>query len=144
MPAETALVIDDNCLNLELTSFLLEAGGFAVSTAATAEAAIQSLEHSVPTLLVVDVQLPGISGLELISKLRSNSRYATVCVVVVTSYATNSDRGAAYGSGCDGYVSKPIDTRSFVAQMRIHIAERRRLFRCDEKPRHLAQGGQSA
>ena len=118
MAAPSALVIDDNPLNLELVLFLLEADGFVVSTAANAEEAMESLGQAIPDVLVVDVQLPGISGLDLITRLRKDPRYDGVCIVVVTSYAMDSDREAAFRCGCNGYLTKPIDTRTFTSHVR--------------------------
>src|SRR5206468_2199361 len=110
-----ALVVDDNLVNQELLSFVLEAEGFEVRTATCAEAALALYQRFTPDLLILDVQLPGISGLDLTRQLRSRPIESQTCIVVVTSYARECDRERAFAAGCDGYISKPIDTRTFPA-----------------------------
>jgi len=118
MNEQSVLVVDDNPLNLELISFVLESEGFVVSTATDAESAKQILQESLPRLLVCDVQLPGISGLDLIRMLRQSDRYNPMTIVVVTSYAMDNDRVTVMDAGCNEYFSKPISTRTFGPQIR--------------------------
>ena len=105
---------------------LLEDEGFSVVTAETAEQALDQLESIETAVILVDVQLPGISGFELISKIRHNGR-AQPCIIVVTSYAMEADRQAAMANGADAYLSKPIDTRTFATAVRRFIDQRQRL-----------------
>ena len=113
-----ALVVDDNAINLELISLLLEAEGFDVVAASDAEQALQVVENQLPDLFVLDVQLPGMSGLDLLRKLRSRHDTSTICAVVVTSYAMDADRAVAAEAGCNCYFTKPINTRRFAADVR--------------------------
>lgn len=118
MPSDRALIIDDNPINLELLQLLVEAEGFEVTAVAGAEEALSVLNLFVPELFVVDVQLPGMSGLDLLRLLRSRPETARACAIIVTSYAMESDKENAFAAGCDGYITKPIDTRSFGAEIR--------------------------
>jgi len=112
-----ALVVDDHAVNRELLSFVLEEGGFEVRTARSAEEALQVSAQCQPDVLVLDVQLPGMSGLDFTRQLRSRPAQQQACIVIVTSYAMDSDREQAFAAGCDGYLTKPIDTRTFVAEV---------------------------
>ncbi len=116
--ADLLLLVEDHDLNLELMKLVLEAENFDVRIARSAQEALDLLSSLRPSVLVTDVQLPGMSGLELVRRLRQDSQFAAVRIVVVTSYAMESDRESALRAGCDGYFSKPIDTRTFGAAVR--------------------------
>ena len=111
------LVVDDNAINLELMTILLEAEGFVVEPVEHAEEALLRIRENPPDLLVADVQLPGMSGLDLLQLVRARPETQGLCAVVVTSYAMSSDEQKAYDAGCDGYIRKPIDTRTFGRQV---------------------------
>ena len=119
------LVVDDNAVNLELATVLLENEGFDVKAVNDAEAALNSLETDRPDIFVIDVQLPGLSGIDLLSILRSRQETCEVCAVVVTSYAMEEEKERVHVAGCDGCFTKPIDTRSFASDVR-RIYETRR------------------
>lgn len=110
--SQRVLVIDDHPANTKLVTFVLQARGLAVVTAASAEEALTVLEREVPSLILMDVQLPGTDGLELTRRLRADPRFADVPIVAVTAYAMARDEQAAYAAGCNAFVSKPIDTRA--------------------------------
>jgi CheY-like chemotaxis protein len=112
---ETVLVVDDNAVNLKLTRVLLRGAGYDVHTAADAEAALVLLDACRPRLILMDVQLPGISGLELTRRLKSDERTRDVLVVALTAYAMKGDEEKALAAGCDAYVTKPIDTDALLA-----------------------------
>jgi CheY-like chemotaxis protein len=118
VPSVRALVIDDNPINLELLQLLVEAEGFEVTAVTGAEEAMQVLTEFVPELFIVDVQLPGMSGLDLLRLLRSRPDTKGACAIIVTSYAMDSDKENAFAAGCDGYITKPIDTRTFGTEIR--------------------------
>jgi two-component system cell cycle response regulator DivK len=119
-----ALIVDDNSVNQELLSFVLESDGFEVRIAARGEEALELLDQFAPDLMIVDVQLPGLSGLDLINEVRGWPARRQPCIIVVTSYAMANDRERAMQAGCDGYIPKPIDTRTFAAEMRRAMAAR--------------------
>jgi CheY-like chemotaxis protein len=91
---------------------LLRSRGYDVRTAADAEEVMRALEGFSPRLILMDIQLPGIDGLELTRRLRSNPRTSSVAIVAVTAYAMKGDEQRALDAGCDGYITKPIDTRA--------------------------------
>jgi two-component system, cell cycle response regulator DivK len=118
MSRPRVLVVDDNPINLELISFLLEGENFEVSTAVDAQEALTTIEDKTFDIFVLDVQLPGMSGLDLLRLLRSRPDTNKCCAVIVTSYAMEADRVTAAEAGCDAYFAKPIDTRRFAEDVR--------------------------
>lgn len=123
-------MVDDNAINLELMTILLESEGFEVEPLEHAEEALQRIRENPPDLLVADVQLPGMSGLDLLKQLRSEPATRDLCAVVVTSYAMTSDEEKAYDAGCDGYIRKPIDTRTFAREVSSYLAQQRQRGHC--------------
>jgi CheY-like chemotaxis protein len=111
MQAKKILIIDDNATNLKLMSVLLLGEGYKVSTAVDAAHAFTSVEQDRPDLILTDVQLPDMNGLELTRRLKAAPATATIPVVAITAYAMSGDEEKALEAGCDAYVSKPIDTR---------------------------------
>jgi CheY-like chemotaxis protein len=107
---EPILVVDDNPQNLKLVRVLLSSEGYAVRTAADAEEALRLLEGYAPRLVLMDLQLPGMDGLELTRRLKADPRRRGMLVVALTAYAMKGDEEKARAAGCDGYVTKPIDT----------------------------------
>ncbi len=108
---EPILVVDDNPDNLKLMVFLLRKNGYRVQTAASAEEALVTLETFRPALILMDIQLPGMDGLELTARLKASPATRDIRIVVVTAYAMRSDEERSLAAGCDGYLAKPIDTR---------------------------------
>jgi CheY-like chemotaxis protein len=105
------LVIDDNPLNLKLVALVLTSEGFDVCTAADAASALEAVREHRPALVYADVQLPDMDGLELARAIKSNADTADTIVVALTALAMAEDRSRALAAGCDGFISKPIDTR---------------------------------
>lgn len=122
MANETILVVDDNPTNLKLVAFLLKAHGFSVDVASDAKSAIVAIEQRLPQLILMDLQLPGMSGLELTRLLKSSERTAHVLIVALTAFAMKGDEARALEAGCDRYLSKPIDTRTLPVRLREFLA----------------------
>ena len=114
-----ALVVDDNRINLDLIDFLLREEGFQVIAVSRPEDALRVLDQFTPDLFVLDVQLPGMSGLDLLRTLRTRPDTGKSCAVIVTSYAMETDKQKAFAAGCDAYFTKPVDTRTFGAEVRL-------------------------
>lgn len=112
MAGEPILIIDDNPINLKLERILLTVEGYDVRTAMDAEEALKLLEHYKPRLILLDLQLPGMSGLDFASKMKSNPQLKDIVIIAVTAYAMKGDREKAMKAGCDAYVTKPIDTKT--------------------------------
>ncbi len=122
MSAEPILVVDDNPANLKLMRVLLLSEGFDVSIAGDAVAALQSIDAQRPRLILMDVQLPGMDGLELTRNLKEAARTSDICIVAMTAYAMSGDEERAREAGCDGYITKPVDTRRLFAILREFLA----------------------
>lgn len=116
------LIVEDNPDNLKLIVFVLSRNGFVVQTASDAEAALASIRSSPPRLILMDVQLPGMDGLELTALLKADPATRDIVVVAVTAYAMKADEERALAAGCDGYVAKPIDTRALPRTVAEYLA----------------------
>jgi two-component system cell cycle response regulator len=109
------LAIDDSPANLKLIRVLLSVEGYVVRTAADAEAALLDITMAMPDLILMDLQLPGMDGLTLSRKLKADAATRHIPIIAITSYAMKGDEDRAREAGCDGYISKPINTRTFPA-----------------------------
>ena len=121
-PASAILIVDDNATNLKLARVLLSGEGFEVRTAGDAAEALKVLENFTPKLILMDIQLPGMSGLELTQKLKAYPRYKDILILALTSYAMKGDEKKAASAGCDGYITKPFDTEELPKVIAAHIA----------------------
>lgn len=119
------LVVDDNPTNLKLVCDVLESEGLSVERATDAEAAQALLEQWTPELILMDIALPGMDGLTLTRLLKAQPRFRGVAIVALTAFAMKGDDRKALAAGCDGYISKPIQTRTLAAQVRGYLGERR-------------------
>lgn len=127
----TVLIVEDNALNLELATDLLEASGFIVCSARTAEEGLRRAGEVQPDLVLMDISLPSMDGLAATRALRANPLTRHLTVVALTAHAMRGDEQLALGAGCDGYLPKPIDTRTFAAKVAqfISLAASRRAGR---------------
>jgi two-component system cell cycle response regulator DivK len=121
MSPERVLVVEDNDKNLKLTRDVLEFAGFVVEVATNGEDAVARAAESVPDLILMDLQLPGIDGHEALARLRSNPGTRHVPVVALTASAMPRDRDRALSAGFDGFLEKPISVREFPDQVRHHL-----------------------
>ncbi len=121
MGADLILVVDDNVLNLKLAATLLRTEGYTVQTAGGAEEALEILIRQHPRLILMDLQLPGMDGLELTRRLKADLATHDIIIVALTAYAMKGDEEKARAAGCDGYIAKPIDTRTLGATIRMHL-----------------------
>lgn len=112
MSGEPILVIDDNPANAVLLTFLLQKNGYEVRAAGDANEALAILESFAPRLIMMDLQLPGMDGLALTRKLKTDPARCDIIIIALTAYAMRGDDQRARAAGCDGYVTKPIDTRA--------------------------------
>jgi two-component system cell cycle response regulator DivK len=107
------LVVDDNPGNLKLFTLLLSSPWYDVRTAVSAERALDQLASFRPDLILLDLQLPDIDGLELLGRFKTDPELRGVPVVVVTAYAMKGDQERVRAAGADGYVTKPLDKDVF-------------------------------
>lgn len=121
MAGEAILIVDDNATNLKLAKITLAAEGFRVRTAIDAEQALQVLTEFQPLVILMDIQLPGMDGLALTRQLKADPQTRDITIVALTAYAMKGDDEKALASGCSGYITKPIDTRRFAADVARYI-----------------------
>ena len=105
------LIVDDNASNTKLLAFILSSRGYEVRTAASADEALSTLKEFHPRLILMDIQLPGMDGLTLTRQLKADPATKDISIIAATAYAMKGDAERAHEAGCDGYVTKPIDTR---------------------------------
>lgn len=112
MKKELILIIDDSPTNMKLISFLLLNKGYEVLSANGAEEALTLLKTHTPQLILMDLQMPGMDGFALTRHLKSMEKTKDITILAVTAYAMIGDEQKAREAGCDGYLTKPIDTRA--------------------------------
>ena len=114
------LIVEDNDKNMKLLRDVLRASGLETLEATTAEDGIELALAYAPSLILMDVQLPGIDGVEALARLRSDERAASIPVVALTAQAMHGDRERFLGAGFDGYLSKPVDLAQLISVVRTH------------------------
>lgn len=126
--AFTILVVEDNLLNLELARAVLERDGHEVLEAHDAGECIAVLSERQPDLILMDIQLPGKDGLQLTRELREHPATRELLIVAMTSHAMVGDDRRALQAGCDGYLTKPIQTRTLATHAVDFVEARRRML----------------
>ena len=121
MPGECILIVDDNEMNVKLLRWLLEKHGYVVQTAFDAQTAREGIRAAHPQLVLMDIQLPDIDGLQLTREFKADPGLRSIPIVAVTSYAMKGDRQRAVAAGCDGYITKPIDTKQFPIEIQKYL-----------------------
>ncbi|MDE1922189.1 MAG: response regulator [Gammaproteobacteria bacterium] len=115
--ARTILLVEDNERNSYLAKYLLEHGGFAVVVAPDGPRALALVVEAAPAAILLDIQLPGMDGYAVARALRATPVASRLPIIALTSYAMAGDREKALAAGCDGYIEKPIEPDSFVAEI---------------------------
>lgn len=123
MSSNSVLIVDDTPVNLKLVRVLLSRQGFEVRTASTAEEALEMAQSFRPRLVLADIQLPGMDGLEMTRRLKAAPETRDTVVLALTAFAMKGDEEKAFAAGCDGYITKPIDTRTFPALIREYMSK---------------------
>ncbi len=117
MKPSSILVVDDNPTNLKLVSDVLEFDGYTILKAGDAEEAQLVIQRTPPDLILMDIALPGMDGLTLTRKLKADEATRRIRVIALTAFAMKGDDQKALAAGCDGYITKPIDTRKLAEQV---------------------------
>lgn len=112
MAGEPIVVVDDNAINSKLLQVVLRTEGYDVRVAADGDELAKVMRDFHPRLVLMDIQLPGADGLELTRRLRADPATRDLVIVAVSAYAMKRDHELALAAGCDGYLAKPVDTRS--------------------------------
>ena len=108
------LIVEDNALNMRLFSDLLEASGYATLQCVDGAKAVGIALEETPDLIIMDIQLPEVSGLDITRWLKDDERTSEIPVLAVTAFAMRTDEELVREAGCEGYLSKPIQVRSFL------------------------------
>src|SRR3954447_25188754 len=121
MAGERILVVDDTPVNLKLTRILLRHEGYDVQTANSGEEALSLLDSFRPRMILADIQMPGMDGLEMTRRIKRNPQHRDILVVALTALALHGDEERALEAGCDGYITKPIDTHALGERIRGYL-----------------------
>jgi two-component system, cell cycle response regulator DivK len=116
------LIVEDNAANMSLAVFLVESAGHTVLSASDAEAGLALARNEHPNLILMDIQLPGIDGLEAIALLKRDDATRTIPVIALTALAMKGDEERIRAAGCDSYIAKPMRYKEFLATVAIQLA----------------------
>jgi two-component system, cell cycle response regulator DivK len=111
----TILLVEDNAANMKLATFLLESAGHTVLSAADAEVGLTLAREGHPELILMDIQLPGMDGLQATMLLKADPATRDIPVIALTALAMKGDEERIRAAGCDGYIAKPLDYKGFLA-----------------------------
>jgi two-component system, cell cycle response regulator DivK len=120
MLGERVLIVEDNEKNMKLVRDVLQATGYSTLEATTGEDAVELALSQAPALVLMDVQLPGIDGVEALERMRQNERTASIPVLALTAQAMSGDRERFLEAGFDGYLAKPVDVGALIEAVREH------------------------
>ena len=116
------LVVEDNDMNMQLVEYLLEEGGYQIVKAASGEDALSIAREGPPVdLILMDIHLPGIDGLSVVREMKAEAQTKGVPILALTAHAMRGDRDRFLEAGCDGYISKPIDVKTFLTSIRQYL-----------------------
>jgi two-component system, cell cycle response regulator DivK len=119
----TILVVEDNAMNMKLSTFLLESADYTVVSATNAETGLTLAREGHPDLILMDIQLPGMDGLQATALLKADDATSDIPVIALTALAMKGDEERILAAGCDGYIAKPLDYKSFLAVVAATLAK---------------------
>ena len=118
------LVVEDNDMNMQLVEFLLEEGGYAIVKATSGEEALAITRDAAapaPDLILMDIHLPGMDGLSVVRAMKEDARTRRIPILALTAHAMRGDKDRFLEAGCDGYISKPIDVKTFLSSIETYL-----------------------
>ena len=116
------LVVEDNDMNMQLVEYLLEEGGYQIVKAASGEEALSIARTGDPVdLILMDIHLPGIDGLSVVREMKTDAVTSAIPILALTAHAMRGDKDRFLEAGCDGYISKPIDVKTFLSSIRTYL-----------------------
>ena len=118
---KTVLIVEDNELNMKLFHDLLEAHGYGVIEARTGPEALKLVEKHHPDLILMDIQLPEVSGLEVTQIIKANEKLAEIPIIAVTAFAMKGDEERIRQGGCEDYIAKPISVSGFLEKVKRYL-----------------------
>jgi two-component system cell cycle response regulator DivK len=120
-PRKRVLIVEDNELNMKLFNDLLEAHGYQTLLARNGPDALKLAAEKLPDLIIMDIQLPQISGLEVTKALKADEKLAKIPVIAVTAFAMKGDEERIRAGGCEDYIAKPISVAGFLDKVKRHL-----------------------
>ena len=117
------LVVDDNDDNIRLIRFIVQKGGYGVIEARDGFEGVRLAVQEKPDLIIMDIQLPGIDGLEATRRIRASEVSGNIPIIALTSFAMPADKAKALAAGCNSYIPKPIEVNSFIAEIRKYLED---------------------
>ncbi|HEU4452746.1 MAG TPA: response regulator [Longimicrobium sp.] len=123
MSAATILIVEDNADNRDIYTTILRHHGYEVAEAETGEEGLVQAARLLPALILMDVSMPGIGGLEATRRLKADPATASIPVIAVTAHAMAEDRAKAEAAGCDGYLAKPVEPRRVLEEVARVLAD---------------------
>jgi two-component system cell cycle response regulator DivK len=121
MPDKTILLVEDDFMNMRLAQHVLEAEGYSVVKATTGWEALDQIKTGLPDLILMDIQLPDIDGMTLARIIRANEAARETVILAMTAFAMKGDREKILKTGCNGYISKPINVENFISTVRKYL-----------------------
>jgi CheY-like chemotaxis protein len=116
------LVVEDNDMNMQLVEYLLEEGGYQIVKAASGEEALSIARGGeVVDLILMDIHLPDMDGISVVHEMKSDPRTSAIPILALTAHAMRGDKDRFLDAGCDGYISKPIDVKTFLSSIRQYL-----------------------
>jgi CheY-like chemotaxis protein len=117
------LVVEDNDMNMQLVEFLLEEGGYDIVKASSGEEALAITRDGpqAPDLILMDIHLPGMDGLSVVRAMKDDQRTRRIPILALTAHAMRGDKDRFLEAGCDGYISKPIDVKTFIRSIEQYL-----------------------
>jgi two-component system, cell cycle response regulator DivK len=119
----TVLIVEDNPTNMSLAVFLLQSAGHTVLSATDAEAGLALARERHPSLILMDIQLPGMDGLAATAQLKQDDATRAIPVIALTALAMKGDEERIRAAGCDGYIAKPMRYREFLATIAAQLSD---------------------
>ena len=119
----TILIVEDNAANMKLSTFLLESADYTVLTATNAEIGLTLARAERPDMILMDIQLPGMDGLQATALLKGDDATRDIPVIALTALAMKGDEERIRAAGCDGYIAKPLAYKDFLGVIREHLAK---------------------
>lgn len=123
--SEKILIVEDNEINMKLIKAILKTKGYILVEAKDGEEALQAVVRERPDLILMDIQIPKIDGLEATRRIRKMEELGNTLIIALTAHAMEGDREKILDAGCDGYIAKPIDTRTFPLEVEAILAKKR-------------------
>ncbi len=126
------LIVEDNEMNLKLIRTVLKAKGFLLAEARDGEEALKIVVAERPDIILIDIQIPKVDGLEVTRRIRAMDDLKDKQIIAITAHAMEGDRNKILEAGCDGYIAKPINTRTFIDEIEAILKQKAGRLKAEE------------